>query len=168
MKKSLPRQRRGFTLMEVIVSLAIIITALISVITLISSGVSGIAFSKTKITAFGLAQEGLEIVRNVRDNNWINYKRTVSDWRDGLSAGNWCVQYNSQNLLAYSAVPLKTDSNGFYQYDSGNNTIFYRRIIISNINDNQFKVIARVTWQERGKTQTMEAESRLYNWMKEE
>lgn len=168
MKKNLPCQRRGFTLMEVIVSLAIIITAIISIITLISFSISGIAANKSKIISFGLAQEGLEIVRNIRDNNWLSNKRLESNWRDGLLAGNYIVQYNSASLVTFSSVPLKLNSNGFYQYSSGTNTNFYRKIIISDVDANQFKTVVEVTWQEKGRSQITKAESRLYNWSKDE
>jgi len=163
----LPAGRQGFTLMEVIISLAIIIVALISVISLISFSISGIVENKSKITAFGLAQEGLEIVRNIRDNNWLNHKRTISDWRDGLESGTYRVQYNSVSLLSFNSTPLKIDNNGFYGY-SGTPTNFYRKITISDIDNNQFKVVVEVSWNERGRNLAMTAESRIYNWLKEE
>lgn len=161
--------KKAFTLMEVIISLAIITTALISIIALIVSSISGISANESKITAFGLAQEGLEIVRSIRDNNWLDYKRTAENWRDGLEAGIYRVQYNSPALLADSHIPLRIDGNGFYRY-SGILTKFYRKIIVSDVDgdDNQFKVVVEVSWQEKGRDLTMTAESRLYNWLKEE
>jgi prepilin-type N-terminal cleavage/methylation domain-containing protein len=168
MKKNTPINKRGFTLMEVIVSIAIITIALISVVSLISFSISGIAANKSKITAFGLAQEGLEIIRGVRDNNWLNHRSTVANWRTGLSPGTYRVQYNNQGLLLSSNVPLKIDSSGFYQYSSGNDTVFYRTVTISNVDDNQFKVVVTVSWNEKGRSLTMTAENRLYNWLKED
>jgi len=159
--------KKGFTLMEVIVAIAIITVALISIISLISFSISGIVANGSKTTAFGLAQEGLEIVRSIRDNNWLDYKRTTADWRDGISAGDYRVQYNSASLLAYSYVPLRIDANGFYRY-SGALTKFYRKVTISNIDDNQFKVVVEVSWKEKSRNLNMIAESRLYNWLKEE
>jgi len=140
---------------------------LISIISLISFSISGIVTNGSKTTAFGLAQEGLEIVRSIRDNNWLNYKRTSADWRDGLSAGDYRVQYNSTSLLSYSYTPLRIDVDGFYRY-SGIPTKFYRKITISDVDDNQFKVVAEVSWQEKGRNLQMTAESRLYNWLKED
>lgn len=162
------REKKAFTLMEVIVSIAIIAIALVSIISLINFSISGISANKSKITAYGLAQEGLEIVRNIRDNNWLDHKSKVTDWRTNLAAGIYRAQYDSQLLLADNNVPLKIDANGFYQYTSGTNTIFYRKITISNIDDNQFKVVVEVSWKEKSRNLTTSVESRLYNWMKEE
>jgi len=161
-------QNKGFTLMEVIIAIAIIITALISTIALISFSTTSIRLNKSKIIATGLAQEGLEIVKNIRDNNWLNYRRTVANWRIGLETGDWRVQYNMGNLLSFQSIPLKLDSNSFYQYNSGSNTPFGRRINIEHINDDQIKVTAVVTWIEGGRNQSVSAETRYYNWLKEE
>lgn len=169
MRETLNKQ--GFTLMEVIVAVAIIITALISSLALITSSISGIKENKSKIIATGLAQEGLEIVRNIRDNNWLNYKRKADDWRDGLEAGDYLVEYNQESLLSFSSVPLKINTtNGRYQYSSGNDTIYYRKITIQDIvgDIDQFKVVVDVSWQEAGKDNLFSVETRFYNWLKEE
>lgn len=167
-KKSLPAGRQGFTLMEVIVAVAIIITALIACISLITSSISSIKGNKLKIIATGLAQEGLEIVRNIRDNNWLNYKRKAEDWRDGLSAGDYLVEFNRESLLPFVSTPLRIKPNERYQYYEGDNTPFYRKITIQDIDTSQFKVIAEVSWQEGQRNNLVRAETRFYNWLEEE
>jgi len=166
MKKK-TNNKKGFTLIEVIIAISIIVVGIISCIALISSSISGVTAGKSKIIAAGLAQEGVEIVRNIRDNNWTNYKRTIDTWRDGLNEGNWLVQHNNQSLIPYLSVQLKKDSNGFYQYDNGADMGFYRKINISYVGDNQIKVLSEVTWQEKGRNQSIQIENRLYNWLQE-
>lgn len=153
--------------MEVIIAVAVIATALVSLITLITFSVSGIRPGNSKIIATNLAQEGIEIVRNIRDSNWLADKRTSDTWSDGLDSGQWRVQYNQLGLLSFSSVPLKIDGNGFYQYDSGSNTPFYRKIIIEQIGNNQIKTTSEVTWLEKGKNQAIRIEDKLYNWLEE-
>jgi uncharacterized protein (TIGR02598 family) len=170
--KKIQNLKSGFTLMEVIVSIAIITTALIAAIGLISFSITSIRINKSKIIAAGLVQEGLEIVKNIRDNNWLHNcpacdRRTTATWRIGLDVGDWRVQYNLENLLFFDSVPLKIDSSGFYQYNNGSNTSFYRRVNIQYVSDDQIKVTAEVTWVERGSTQSVIAETRYYNWLKE-
>ena len=70
--------KKAFTLMEVIISVAVITTAIVASISLISSSVSAIRSNQNKIIAVHLAQEGIEIVKNIRDTNWVLLKR-----------GNW-------------------------------------------------------------------------------
>ena len=158
---------KGFSLIEVIVSIAVITTALVTAMALISFSVSSIGLSKSKIIATNLAQEGLEIIRNIRDSNWLSYKRSPENWRDGLGIGDYRVQYNQLGLLGFSSTPLRIDSNGFYRYDADTDTLFYRKIIIDHIGDNQIKAIAEITWQKKGKRHTIQVEDRLYNWLEE-
>ena len=159
--------KKGFTLMEVIVSLGVIIAALVGVMALVTFSVSSIRVNKSRIIASNLAQEGLEIVRNIRDNNWLNYKRSVSNWRDGLASGNYLVQFDTENLLVFSSTPLKINPAGRYQYNSGSDTLFYSKISIEHIGDNQIKVISQIDWQEDGKSHVVKTETRFYNWLEE-
>ena len=159
---------RGFTLIEVIVAIAVIVTALIGSVALISFSVSSTRTSRSRIIAEGLTQEGLEIVRNIRDNNWLNFKRKASDWRQGLGEGEHRVQYNVANLLFPGSVVLKVDSNGFYQYDTGTDTSFFRKITLDYMGTtNQIKVTSEVTWNENGRQNSVKAELMLYNWLEE-
>lgn len=153
--------------MEIIISIGVILTALVASVALISSSISSTRLSRSRITAQGLAQEGLEIVRNIRDNNWLIFKRKVTDWRDGLQAGDWRVQYSVNNLLSFASLPLKTNTSGFYQYDIGTDTLFYRKITLEYIGDNQIKATSEITWQEYGRNNSLKVETRLYNWLEE-
>jgi len=159
--------KKGFTLMEVIIAIAIILAALITLTNLISSSVAGIRPGKSKIIATNLAQEGLELVRNIRDNNWLAYKRESDNWDDGLGAGDYRAQYDVGSLLSFVSVPLKIDSNGFYQYDIGSNTVFYRKITITQTEDSWIGVLSEVTWQEKGRSYNIGARTNLYNWLEQ-
>lgn len=161
------KDKKGFTLMELVVAIAVIVIALTTSIALISFSVSSISTGKYRISATILAQEGLEIVRNIRDSNWLKYKRAVDNWRDDLGEGDWRVQYDQVNLLGFSSAPLRINVNGFYQYDTGDNTLFERKITIEHIDSNQIKVVSEVTWQEKGRSHVVAAEDRLYNWLEE-
>lgn len=164
---------KAFSLMEIIIVMGVIVTFLTGAITLISYGVSGIRLGKSKITAMALAQEGLEIVRNIRDNNWLSNKRASNDWRDGLNSGYYRAQYDKTNLISASNDKLSLDGNGFYYYqDQGSRansiiTPFKRDINIEYFpgDDTQIKVTSNVAWEEQGRTNTISVETRLYNWL---
>lgn len=152
--------------MEIIVVMGVVISILTSALVLITMTVNSTNASRMRIIAISLSQEGLEIVRNIRDNNWLANRRTALNWRQGLDPGDYRVQYNSLGLLSFSTMPLRIN-NGFYQYDAGNNTLFYRKITIQHIGDNQIRVISEVTWTDRERNQAISAETRLYNWLEE-
>ncbi len=65
MKKIITQQ--GFTIVETLVALSIFSVAVIALISVTISGSSGATYVKNKLTASYLAQEGVEMVRNLRD-----------------------------------------------------------------------------------------------------
>ncbi len=158
------RKQNGFTLIDVIVAIFIMAVALMAIIGLANYALTTAAVSKDRVIASGLAQEGIEIVRNIRDSQ--------DDWDDwytnGISTGDYLAQYNNSSLISYSSLPLRIDSTGHYQYSSGNNSIFYRKISItknpSGSEPNEIKVTAEIKWSEKGKQYSLTAEDRLWNW----
>lgn len=93
--------RQGFTLIETLVALAVILAALTGPVALITRGIIDFSFSKNKIIAINLAQEGVELVRLVRENNvlcdTLNGPTRTREWDDdpssGSSLGSGGVQY---------------------------------------------------------------------------
>src|ERR1051326_5311993 len=59
----------GYTLLETIVALAIIVGALSGPVTLVATGLVSSQYYKNKLTAINLAEEGIETIRSYRDNN---------------------------------------------------------------------------------------------------
>lgn len=159
--------------MEVIIAMGLIVSSLVFSLALISFSISSTRTSRFKIIAISLSQEGLEIVRNIRDNTWLEFKRKPSEWREDLPQGNSRVEYDKLALLPYTTSALMVDTAGFYFYDdqgsrAGSITSpFQRTINIQYIDDNQVKVTSEVKWQEKGVDKIIKAETRLYNWLEE-
>src|SRR3990170_1749725 len=63
---------RGFTLIETLVALVIFTTSITVLISVTGSGVANTNYAKNKFIASYLAQEGVEMVRNIRDNAWLD------------------------------------------------------------------------------------------------
>jgi len=152
----------GFTLLETVIAISILTTGVIATIGLMNSGLKQIGFLKNKIVAINLAQEGIELVRNVRDNNWLakdpldntklankGFNAWTSTLIDVCSFSTPCkyvIDYDDDKLTlipeATSSTSLK-NSNDFYQYNSPcidpcKDTIFKRTITIT---DNAFSDI---------------------------
>ena len=125
-----------------------------------------------------LAQEGIEIVRNIRDSNWLNNR----DWKTGLSdentdCSNGCeADYKIGTPSWPVLIPWTSDGNylniknNFYSYDKTGNfspTKFKRKITITAsglIINPVLKVSVLVTWQEKEETFDTEVEEYLYDW----
>lgn len=73
--------RRGFSLVESIVAIAILAVVVTAPLTLAQRSLNASAYAKDQVTAFYLAEEALEYVRNVRDGNNLS----GASWLAGLS-----------------------------------------------------------------------------------
>jgi prepilin-type N-terminal cleavage/methylation domain-containing protein len=180
---------RGFTLIELIISIVVLSVAVIGAYNAFTTMDILTASSTDRFVAAYLAQEGIEIVRNIRDTNWIRN----DDWREGLyeegvvdCTTNGCqADYktfgeSSTPLVAYAGQNLYIDENGFYNYASGTQTKFRRKIVIIPMQtleekDDILRVIVTVYWDEKANMFSsnpcaneadcsIEAEEYLYNW----
>ena len=153
--------------MEAIIAIFLITVGIVGTYTLITQTISSATFSKDKLIAAYLAQEGIEIVRNIRDTNWLQGK----SWDEGLHC-SYEVQYSDYFVHMLPCWPCDYDDlrllkidGGFYNYDSGDDTIFKRVIILDfgPVADSWiYKVV--VFWKEGGKIYKVEAQEILYNW----
>ena len=162
---------KGFTMIELIVTISILSVGIIGSYSAFSSINSLTHSISPRLTAVYLAQEGQEIVRNIRDSNYIDGK----NWKFGLSnCKNGCQadykagtdsESNSNKLKNYSDDNfLILNADGFYGYEEGIKTIFKRKITIDNISNSSLKVDVLVMWDYQGKSFEFKTESYLYDW----
>lgn len=149
----------GFTLLETIVAFALLLAAVMGPITLITKGFFGFLTSKNKVVALQLAQEGLELIQVIRENNILcQAAGTGTSWRqdfDGAAGSSLIgndrsidatnpfprtcvgtdttitVQNPTMSSLECPTTNLRIDSNGRYGYLSGAPTVFTRCLDIS-------------------------------------
>ena len=151
----------GFTLFETIVAIGLILVGLVAALALITSSLFYASNIQDRLIAANLAAEGIEIVRNIRDGNWL---REVP-WNSGLADGDYQAAYDSTALSGYSGQPFLFDSTtNLYNYISGATTLYVRKISITSISANEIKVVSTVTWQSRRASYNSSAEDRLLNW----
>lgn len=153
-------KNKGFSLIGVIVTMFIVSVGLMGVLGLADMSLKAAGLSKMRLIASGLAQEGVEVIKNMRKSNleW-------DDWYTNVVNGDYRIQYNSASLLSFSETPLKLDvTSGLYQYDSGDNTTFYRKVSLTNISGNEVKMTVEVKWLLKGDEHTLTIEDRLWNW----
>ena len=134
---------------------------------LVSRVISATSLSVSQLTASYLAQEGLELVRNVRDTNFLRMRQGEEiEWTDGLlgcSAG--CERdHNDAAFAPYQDRFLK-NTGSFYAYDSGQDTQFKRKTTITRPSANTLEILVEVNWQDRGTiSRQVQAAEKLYNW----
>ncbi len=181
---------KGFTIIELVITIFILSIAVVgvfnafSIITILTSD------SSDRLTATYLAQEGMELVRNIRDQNWLNMDSgtpTNATWIDGLTCGTpeCAVNYNSNSVSDYNENNyLYINNEGFYDYvQTGTPTKFKRKITVTHpidANNNPIeyilKIVVEVSWNKKatllnlGKVagtcedNCIKTEGTLYNW----
>ena len=80
------KRKNSFTILEVVFSIFILSVGAFASFSLIQQSLVATSLNESKLTAYYLAQEQLEIIRNIRDNNWL-LRRTDAEvsWNDGLT-----------------------------------------------------------------------------------
>jgi len=183
----------GFTMIELIISIFILSVAVVGISSVLSMITILASNTTDKVVAIYLAQEGSEIVRNIRDTNWLKMDANpVSGftWADGLNnCSSGCeADYKSTATSTWISAGkyLKLDSaDGFYNYLAGTDTKFKRKIIVTKltdvdgdtINTHIMKVVVQVSWDEKstvfysgklagdcGSFNCITTEGTLYNW----
>jgi prepilin-type N-terminal cleavage/methylation domain-containing protein len=151
---------KGFTLIEVLLSVFIITVAVLGLYNGISYSFNSIEKAKDKFIAAYLAEEGIELVKNIRDSNFVAKK---DDWKEGLTncAIGCKMDVNDTALNTINPIsPLLIDENGLYNYSSGTKTIFSRKIVISDVSLDKIKVSVMVYYAD----EEFLLEQYLYNW----
>lgn len=159
-------RKGGFTLIEIIFAIFLFTTGILGVYAAIQQTIIASSISTSKLKAAYLAQEGIEIVRNIRDTNWLEDRTATTLWDDGLNVGDWEAGYNDSGLSSYAGNLLNLESGGntMYGYNSGASTPFTRKITIISGGTDILKVSVDVSWTERGRIHNVVVQENLYNW----
>ena len=166
---------RGFTLIEAIVAIGVISVGFVGALVLLSKSASQASLLKNRVIAAHLAEEGVEVIYNIRDTNWLK----DMNWRTGLSDTAFAlVDYNSTAIDISANVASRDCLNytaGFYKHSAlvgGCNTTFKRHVELStgpadpNLSGFQPLIVKSVvTWQEKGQTHSpVTVIDYLYDW----
>jgi len=164
--------KQGFTLIETLIALTVLIMIIIGPLSLATKSISASILSQNQITASYLAQEAVEYIINIRDNNFLG----GNGWLDGLGLcvstpgndKNCCVDVRNDNIKSYPGQCdyIKYDASGlYYNYSIGNNTIFRRIIKITRITDYEARIEATVQWSEKfGGQKSFTLQEDIFDW----
>jgi len=156
-------------LIGVMVASFIFLIGTLGSISLIQKSIASGDISSSRLVAVNLAQEGIEVVKNIRE---INYQiNGWDDWYAGiLGSVDYLVQYDDSELGVRSfsdATTLKFDkTTGLFGYDIGTDSRFFfkRKVNLTKISDNEIQVTSTMTWVEGGRNHSLVVEDWLWNW----
>lgn len=182
-KFQISEKQRGFTILESIVAIAILSLSIAGAFTVVQQSLSQATAAKDEVQAFYLAQEAVEVIRNLRDNNQIARVKSGNpasiNWLTNIIALNTDCAFNKickvdGNTMAVSSCGdnwgdcqyLRQDySTQLFGYNpSWIQTNFKREVKIESVDSDKIAVTVRVTW---GKILTRKFEAKVYllNWI---
>jgi len=132
--------KKGFSLVEIILASSIFILLVTALVGAYLYGEESTALSGNRVRAVMLAEEGLEAVRNIRDESFSN--------------------------LADGTYGLATSSNQWILSDSSDITdIFTREVVIASVDGDRKNITANITWQQNAqRSGIVSLVTRLANW----
>ncbi|MBX4189372.1 type II secretion system GspH family protein [Candidatus Parcubacteria bacterium] len=182
--------KSGFTLVETLVAIGILVISIIGAFTAAQSGLSTSIYAKNQVIAFYLAQEAVEQIRNIRDENSLNSRNWLlgiayDPINDPCFPGKVCRVNTLDNVVSVpdgifthltqctNVSGPKCDnlqqapSVGHYGYHTDPAwvvTPFNRQITITPINLHEVSILVTVTWSKGPINQTFQVRENLLDW----
>lgn len=166
-------RRKGFTLIEALVAVTILVLSVGGPLWSANRALVVAGNSRNRLTATYLAQEGIEHVRMVRDNEYLKNKVTQPAWDDFKDSLNQCSSGCALDPLASGGngtftgtiTPLKLDGNK-YQLALGTLTPFTRTIYIKDVagTDDEIQVVSKVEWSFHNVSHSVTVVNYLTKW----
>ncbi len=185
----------GFTLIETLVAISLLTVAIVAPMSLVTQSLSSAFYARDQVTAYNLAQEGIEALRAVRDGN-ILANALESAGRgllDGIPIGS-AFTIDARESTAEDAIevcaanpcpPLQTDGT-LYGYAAGDrsvanrdpnwvNTNFTRTLIAAyvgptdvNSGHDAIRISVTVSWRTaNNQTRSFTIYENMYRWVED-
>lgn len=169
-------KEKGFTIVELIITLVFVSFALLGIYAFFHPASVLSANFSNHLIAMRLGQEGVEVIKNIRDNNIRNGRSWL-----GLPDLGACRDSRGCQLTYKSDTPgqtesdrlklyddnryLKVNEDGFYDYDTrGTASVFKRKVAITTISSDAVRIEVTVAWNYNNKTLVFKTIGYMYNF----
>lgn len=155
------QDRRGQSLVEVMITIFIVVVGLAAVLSLLVFSLTAVRDSENRVIAANFAREGIDVVRNIRDTNWLKGCPEPDNpddcfyWNTGLSsegdytaiaifnpgAGSWSLDFiPNEIVIGDSSTRLYRGSDNLAVQaltppEGFTATNYYRLLTLDPIND---------------------------------
>lgn len=174
-KKFISKQvfdEKGFSFMELIVVMAIFSMGLVGISSLMLQSMRTESLNAGYLKASLFAQEGVELVRGYRDENWLNPLTPPWDENFGDMDGTFTIYYGNTINVDDGPDDFSSDStilryNGtFYDHVFGGTPSSYRRLITATTTcgTDCWNIKSEVQWSTSGKINNYSIDTILYDW----
>lgn len=159
---------RAFTLVETLIAITILMIAIAGPLVIATKGLTSANYSKNQMIASYLAQESMEVIKNVRDNNVYQYRNNQigleTNWLNTIDGGSGTPCVSSANMCDASGINSSSildcpnppgcavyysEATGYNtQNSSDTQTQFYRHYYLETVDPTEVRVHVFVDWNE--------------------
>ena len=152
--------KKGFSMGEVLIAVFILGVTMVTISQLFIVSLKNFANTRDSIVASMLAQEGIELIKNVRDNNWVNSNSSFNNLNvdptrktckiDSIDSS--CHPVVCVGTLADNCTLLYDNISNIYRRKPapGASNTKFKRVIRIGISANSAKVRSFVSWNPSG------------------
>lgn len=172
---------KGFTLIETLFAILIFSASLVSLMSIAGRGIAAARSAREQTVAHYLAQEGLEVVRNIRDTNYINQQSWDTDFDFCIKSDPCQLDYQGSVDIP-KLVPCTTDPNKGCQMGESNGAFvnentgqspsgYFRKIYIipSDLDTltgkaKEYKAVSIISWKSKSVDRSVTVQMILKEW----
>lgn len=168
---------KGFTLIETLFAILIFSASLVSLMSIAGRGIAAANTAREQTVAHYLAQEGVEVVRNIRDVSFIN-GGWDADFTQCIESDPCQIDYQG-GVAVPSLIQCSNTTDGcqineiFDAYTNavGTPTPYFRKIyVIAGALDpinggvNEYQVVSKISWKSKGIDRLVTVQTILKKW----
>lgn len=180
-------QDKGFTLIETLVAIFILLIAVTGPMSAAQNSLKASFLARDQVTAFYLAQDAIEYIKNHRDIAALNsasFQDTpvYNDANNGGGTLNKVMIDTINNQIESCGVinggnpfeeidcnPMEIDSEGYFVIDGSSQSKFTRGVVIKQNDDNndEFEIVVEVKWETNLYIydRKIVVQENIYNWL---
>ena len=167
----------GFTLVETLVSLLIFTVSVAAMLFVTSQGVTNTTYSKNKIVATYLSEQGIEIVRFTRDsevlgdskNGWSSFTQIIKNCESSLCSADPASVLSGDYGNAILNTPSEiyySDADGYTFNSSNTDSGFVVSISAKEVGGSadKIQITSTVSWKQGSSNYSVSSSEILFNW----
>lgn len=143
----------GFTIVETLVAITILMIAIAGPLSIASKSLNAALVARNQLIASYLAQESMEVIKNIRDNSLANGQPFLAGFTAGsCTSGQPCnaSAVDSPKIVS-GAASLNRNTSNQYTRGAGTYTGFTRRFYLTQVQVppfEEYRVTVEVDWNE--------------------
>lgn len=123
--------RRGTSIIEIMVVIVVLSVGIVGAYNIVMSGQKLSATSTNKIKAINIAREGLELVENIRDTNWLKFSSDYDNCWKVRDYNPSCIGTAGTYDIPAGSYILSQDSDSRWTLESRSQTSTYTGSLVS-------------------------------------